>query len=74
MEFVTGFASSNIQQFGYDEKTELLQIKFLTGTSYVYEKVPKNVFEEMKQAESKGKFFHKYVRGQFLTTKLEDGE
>jgi len=65
-----GVHSSNINYIGYSEKNELLQIEFNGGAVYRYNEVPSHVFEELRAAESKGKYFHKYIKGTYSYWKV----
>jgi len=55
--------SSNIDAAGYDEKTQTLAIRFKTGKTYHYEKVPKNMYNGIFTARSSGKFFRDNIIG-----------
>lgn len=54
--------SSAINKIDYDDKTELLKVTFNSGGTYDYPKVPKILIDNWKNAPSKGKFFHKYIK------------
>ena len=54
--------SSNIAAVGYDQDAEVLYIEFNNGTTYSYDMVPFYVYEELMDADSKGQYFHKYIR------------
>ena len=56
--------SSNINGVGYDERLKKLYIAFSSGT-YMYHDVPKEVYEDLMSAPSKGKFVHKSIRGTY---------
>lgn len=62
--------SSNIAGIGYDESSNTLQVWFNNGTSYQYFDVPERVFEEMKNAESKGKFLASHIKGSFRYSRV----
>ena len=49
--------SSNIDSIGYDEKSSTLLIGYKNGRSYHYYDVSAEIYEEFKNAVSKGKFF-----------------
>jgi superfamily II DNA or RNA helicase len=57
--------SSNVESVGYDPKKTILQVRFKNGGTYQYKGVPKSIHADMLGADSKGKFFHQNVRGQF---------
>lgn len=69
--------SSQITAFGYDATTQTLAIQFpgrgvKPGDIYHYADVPAHVFEDMKAAESKGKFFGSAIRGRYAYEKQPD--
>ena len=64
--------SKNIKSVGYDSQSKTLQVEFLTGSIYEYYDVPNDVFDKFITAESKGTFFHKYIKnGGYKYRKLE---
>lgn len=65
---LTNVNSSNIDAIGYEN--ELLVIRFLTGSVYIYSGVPKEVFDALSAAESKGKFLNLEIKGKYSYYKL----
>lgn len=57
--------SSNIKAVGYDEENKLLYVEFLNNTLYVYKDVGKNVYHEMLDAHSVGKYLAQCVKNVF---------
>ena len=55
-------ASTNLHSVGYDERTQTLEVQFVSGRVYQYYEVPANVHERLMQAPSKGKFFNMHIR------------
>ena len=53
--------SSNLKSVGYDEKTTLLEVEFLDDSIYQYSRVPKAVYLELMNAQSKGSYFSKNI-------------
>ena len=45
------------------EKTERLVVEFKGGGTYVYSKVPKELYKDMLYSESVGKFFTSRIKG-----------
>ncbi|HNC56982.1 MAG TPA: KTSC domain-containing protein [Leptospiraceae bacterium] len=43
-----------------------------TGKAYLYKGVPEETWEEFKNSESKGKYFHAYIKGLYKCEKLEE--
>lgn len=58
-------ASSNIASIGYDEASQTLEIEFLSGTIYQYYNVPPNMYEQLMQAGSKGRFLNTYIKNAY---------
>jgi hypothetical protein len=54
--------STSIEYCSYDDKENVLTIKFVNGKQYSYSDVPKDKFDELKQAKSAGKYFQTKIR------------
>ena len=68
MEFV---ASSNIEAIGYDPDSQELHVQFLkSGEIYVYYDVEEWVFQEFRQAGSKGSYLHANIKSRYRCDKL----
>ncbi len=57
--------SSNLASIGYDEKNEKLEIQFHSGGIYQYDDVAKEIYDELMNAESKGRYFMSEIRGAY---------
>ncbi len=57
--------SDVIHAIGYDPEIQLLEIIFNDGRIYQYRGVPADVFQGLKQAESKGRYFQENIRDEF---------
>ena len=57
--------SSALGGAGYDAETQTLQIVFRNGSGANYSNVPPDVFEELMNADSPGKYYTANIRGQF---------
>lgn len=62
--------SSSLKSVGYDASAQTLEVEFQHGAVYVYLDVPQDVFEELKAAESKGRFFNSNIRSVYTHAKL----
>ena len=63
--------STNIHSVGYDPTTLTLEIQFRkTGDIYQYFDVPEHVHRGIMDADSHGKYFHRYIRGSFSYDKI----
>lgn len=61
--------SSNIEAIGYDDDAQELHVRFLSGVSYVYQGVPRQIFDDLMQAASKGSFLNREVKGVYGFTR-----
>ncbi len=57
--------SDVIHAIGYDPEIQLLEIIFNDGRIYQYRGVPAEVFQGLKQADSKGRYFQENIRDEF---------
>lgn len=62
--------SSNISEVDYFEEKAQLKVKFVSGGSYLYEAVPKKVYEAFINADSKGSYFARNIRNKYKSRKL----
>jgi hypothetical protein len=68
------FDSRAIAMFAYDLVAKSLLIRFKTGELYVYQDVPREIFDRFRQARSKGQFFQSAIRNRFVPRRLGAGE
>ena len=61
--------SSNVEAVGYDGDTQELHVQFLSGGYYIYHDVPRNIFDELMNASSKGSFLNREVKSVYRFTK-----
>ena len=66
--------SSRIASVGYHYQMCLLVIEFKNGSVYEYEDVPYDIYETLIESKSLGTYFHKRIRDEFNTTKVEDAK
>lgn len=57
--------SSTVSETSYKESTSELVVQFKNGKNYCYQSVPKEVWEELLQAESIGSFLAKNIKGKY---------
>ena len=57
--------SSSIASAGYWPAEELLEVRFQSGATYRYLKVPQPIHCALMAAESKGRYFNEAIRGRF---------
>lgn len=58
-------ASTNIASLGYDEPAETLEVEFTNGTVYQYYNVGAALWEQLRQAPSKGQFLNVYIKNAY---------
>lgn len=61
--------SSSIESIGYEKS--VLEVSFRNGGLYQYFDVPEELLLMLMQADSKGAFFNRNVRGRFASTRLK---
>ena len=54
----------------YDPNQAVLQVEFHDGTVYQYFHVPRQTYQDLLQADSKGIYFNRYIRSVFRYTRL----
>lgn len=57
--------SSNIKSIGYDESSTILEIEFLNSRLYQYFNVPIEIYDELMNADSQGKYFNANIKNIF---------
>lgn len=69
MPEMTYVDSSNIEAIGYEDNTQELHVQFLSGGYYIYHDVPRQIFDDLMSAPSKGSFLNREVKGVYQFTK-----
>lgn len=69
-EWITTPESSNIAGFCYDELSEILTVEFNNGTKYNYFDVPENIGKGMENAESRGGYLNKEIKGKYRYARI----
>jgi hypothetical protein len=62
--------SSNLRSVGYDELQKILEIEFNSGGIYQYSNVPREIYSNLINASSKGKFFAHSIKDRFPTRRI----
>jgi uncharacterized radical SAM superfamily protein len=62
--------SSNLESVGYEESSQTLQIRFLSGGMYEYFDVPSPIYEGLLDSSSKGRYFHQYIKNNYRFNRL----
>lgn len=63
-------SSALIKSVGYDPATRLLQLDFIGGGSYLYFRVGPDIYSELMTSQSKGRYFHKAIKGKYHQEKV----
>lgn len=63
--------SSAIQTIDYDTEHAKLIVRFTSGERYLYVGVPAEVCRSFMDADSKGRFFHAEIYGQYPYNRLD---
>lgn len=58
-------SSSNLAAVGYDSDSETLEVEFLSGSIYQYYNVPQNMYDQLMQEGSKGRFLNAYIKNAY---------
>ncbi|MFD2576310.1 KTSC domain-containing protein [Haoranjiania flava] len=64
--------STVIKSYHYNAEKETLTIVYVSGSVYKYLKVPAAVFQDFKNAFSKGKYLNQYIKPNFAYEKLDE--
>jgi hypothetical protein len=62
--------SSNLASIGYDAENEILEVQFNHGGVYQYFDVPENVYEELMNADSHGRYFVANIKDDYEYQKI----
>lgn len=65
---LTKVESSNIDSVGWE--ADMLYVKYISGGYYVYQNVPKGVFDAFCEASSKGRFINTEIKNKYSYTRL----
>ena len=56
---MTPVISSNVESVGYDATAQIVHVRFLNGSEYIYKGVPQHEFEGLLNAPSVGSYLHR---------------
>jgi hypothetical protein len=63
--------STVIASYSYNDTEQALTIQFVSGSCYVYEKVPQTVFDAFKQYREKGVFYNQQIKNNYTYKKVK---
>jgi len=58
-------SSDAISAVGYDQETRRMRIRFTSGNSYDFCRVPLEIYERLMRSSSKGSFYNDHIRGRY---------
>lgn len=64
-------SSSNIQSIGYDEPSQIVYVRFLNGSLYIYKGVSPSEFENLREAPSLGSHLHRNFKNVYPYERIE---
>jgi len=64
-------SSSNIESVGYSENDQIVCLRFLNGSLYIYKGVPKHEFEALRDAPSVGSYLHRNYKNVYPYERIE---
>jgi hypothetical protein len=67
----TTVASPGIEQLGYEEGSEILEIKFTSGTVYEFYNVPLKLYDQLLSSPGKELFYETHILVRFPYKRIE---
>jgi hypothetical protein len=64
MEMVRVYSSA-ISAIGYDPETRRMKVRFITGVTYDFCRVPPDVVDRFMKSPSKGGFYNSHIRDRY---------
>jgi len=68
---MTKVNSSNVDEIGYDEATQIVYVRFLNNSLYIYKNVPEVVYQGLLIAPSIGSYLHRNFKNVYPYERLE---
>ncbi len=62
--------STEIEWIGYEPKREMLQVEFIEGRIYQYDRVPERVYQSFLAADSYGQFFESQIKHHYQARRV----
>ena len=63
--------SSNVESVGYDSDEQILYVRFLSGSTYIYKGVNSYEFEGLLTAPSVGSYLHRNIKNNYPYERIE---
>jgi hypothetical protein len=67
----TAVQSRSLAGIAYNPNQAILQVEFRDGTVYQYFQVPRQTYQGLLQADSKGTYFNRLIRNVFRCARLK---
>ena len=64
-------SSSNVDSVGYDENQQILYVRFLNGSVYIYKGVSAYEFDGLLNAPSVGSYLHRNIKNLYPYERME---
>ena len=62
--------STEIEWIGYERKKNMLQVEFIAGGIYQYDRVPESVYQDFLNADSHGQYFDVHIKGHYTYRRI----
>ena len=62
--------SSNIKKVGWDE--DGLIVEYMSGSKYRYKKVPRDMYDQFLESDSKGRFMNSNIKNKYEYERLAE--
>jgi hypothetical protein len=63
-------SSSFITNVSWDPNSEVLLLKFVSGSTWAYHQVPQNIYESLVRSTSVGEYFNKHIRNKYASESI----
>lgn len=64
-------SSSNVSEVGYDESVQIVFVRYLNGSLYIFKDVTPSGFDELLKAPSIGSHLHRNFRNVYAYERIE---
>lgn len=64
-------SSSNVDSVGYNEEQQILYVRFLNGSLYIYKGVNTYEYDGLLNAPSVGSYLHRNIRNAYPYERIE---
>jgi lysyl-tRNA synthetase class 2 len=63
-------SSSFITNVSWDPDSEILLLRFVSGSTWAYHDVPEDIYEALVRSPSVGEYFNKHVRNKYASESI----